>query len=145
MYIAYRLTHSPRHTAINNNPTETCLCEPLVGPIWSQENAFRPVSARPRASVWISCVPSYVYTLSMFIRCRMMGYASVIPVQTNTWFEIHIVPMSLWKARVNRAWHTKCAMQALHFVVLGAHTIKCNDYKFNACNVVLSYVFRLCV
>jgi len=32
-----------------------------------------PVTLAPMISVWISCVPSYVFTDSRFIRCRMMG------------------------------------------------------------------------
>jgi len=36
-----------------------------------QPNACSPVCARPRISAWMSCVPSYVFTVSRFCACRM--------------------------------------------------------------------------
>jgi predicted DNA binding CopG/RHH family protein len=37
------------------------------------QNASIPVTLAPMISVWISCVPSYVFTDSRFIRWRMIG------------------------------------------------------------------------
>src|SRR5262249_48323227 len=42
-------------------------------------NAFNPVMSRPTINVWMSCVPSYVETLSRFIMCRITEYLSVMP------------------------------------------------------------------
>ena len=39
----------------------------------AHQNAFRPVSARPRMSWWISSVPSYVRTDSRLAACRITG------------------------------------------------------------------------
>src|SRR5687768_4096222 len=43
-------------------------------------NALRPVTACPRMSVWMSCVPSYVYTLSRFAMCRIDEYSARMPL-----------------------------------------------------------------
>src|ERR1700728_333722 len=45
----------------------------------TQLNALSPVTACPRTSVWMSCVPSYVYTLSRFSMWRIDAYSARIP------------------------------------------------------------------
>lgn len=42
-------------------------------------NAWIPVIALPNTNPWISYVPSYVFTVSRFIRCLITWYSSLIP------------------------------------------------------------------
>src|SRR5207248_7530170 len=48
----------------------------LIGGLY----AAMPVTASPMMRLWMSCVPSYVFTDSRFIMWRMIGYSSDIPL-----------------------------------------------------------------
>ena len=47
--------------------------------VWVQKKAWWPVMARPRIREWISCVPSYVFTVSRLAAWRMTWYSSTSP------------------------------------------------------------------
>ena len=45
----------------------------------AQKNDCTPVIALPSMSEWMSCVPSYVFTVSRFCACLMTWYSSTRP------------------------------------------------------------------
>src|SRR5205823_2356938 len=74
----------------------------LIGGLY----AAMPVTASPMMRLWMSCVPSYVFTDSRFIMWRITGYSSETPfaprmsrairADSRAMFTLFIFPIETW-------------------------------------------------